>query len=145
MKTTSKVNYDNFLADFNLYLCEWFAERDAAQFNHISNGMIFTAKTKDFDLYIRLWEHSGGLGLPDGTVIIARAIFSKDEQRNFENLLQFLKMYAPLYAFTNIAIEFPPINGVGYLSRYGFAASDNSLASKWHYTTFESLQVSSKM
>ena len=100
-----KVNYANFLADFNLFLCESFGDRDSAYFNHIANGEIFVVKSDSCDMYIRLWEYSGNYGLPDYTVIIVRATYTTNPRENFENLLCFLKAYAPLYGYTNITTE----------------------------------------
>ena len=140
-KENDVANYDNFLADFNLYLCEWFAERNSANMDYISNGRIFTAKTKEFDIHARLWEHSGGLGLPDNTLIITRALFSKEQLKNFENLLRFFKAYAPLYGFDQIAIEHPPIDPEGDKTEYGFSSPQKLINNRWQLVEFASMKL----
>ncbi len=149
----SKVNYDNFLADFNLYLCETFGCRDAASFNENMVGCTVSANDRRFYIYFRLWESSARM-LPNMSVVIVQAIFRnpkchcvkcdscKEYQRtHFEGLLTFLKSYAPIYGFKNLVIEQGPIDYVSDKTEYGFTTECLPHEYPWQMVSFNALTI----
>lgn len=150
----SKVNYDNFLADFNLYLCESFGCRDAASIgNEHNDGCTVFASDRRFHIYFRLWEKCNRQ-LPNMSVVIVHTTFRnpkchcakcdgcKEYQRtHFEGLLAFLKSYAPIYGFQNMVIEAGPIDYVSDKTEYGFTTECLPHEYPWQIVSFNALML----
>ncbi len=127
MRKFEEKKYQDFLADFNLFICETFGYRNAVDYNTLNEEPTFTAHEREFDIYIRLRE-DGMKEYPDNTIILVRTLFparngrqDKDRQlSNFEKLLSFFIAHAPIYGFTTIAFDGLGVDVYSDKTEYGF-------------------------
>lgn len=149
-----KVNYVDFLADFNLYLCEMYGCRNAATFSETRVGCTVAASDELFYIYFRMWETTDNQ-LPYMSVILVQTSFRnldcdcvrcedcencKEYQRiHFEALLTFLKAYAPIYGFQTLAIEEGPLDFWGDKTEYGFTPQYTPSEYRWQIVSFKAL------
>ena len=127
MRKFEEQKYQDFLADFNLFICETFGYRNAVYYNEINEEPTFMAHEREFDIYIRLRE-DGMTEYPDNTIILVRTSFSafngrqdKDRQlSNFEKLLRFFIAYEPQYGFNTIAFDGLGVDNFTDKTEYGF-------------------------
>lgn len=100
------MNYNDLIADFNLYLCEKFGYRDSCSVMENANGICVSVNERELDLYIRFWEYSGGVSnFPDWSIIIVRSNFKKSQEENLKDFARFFKEYTPRYGYKFLCTE----------------------------------------
>lgn len=96
----------DLLLDFDLYLCERFGYRNSLHVTPTMNGFCVSVRIKPVKLYIRFWEYSNGVGgFPDWCIILVNCNFTNKQEQELQELVQFLKEYAPRYGYRHIGIE----------------------------------------
>jgi hypothetical protein len=117
MNTVNQIVLDEFCEEFNLYLKGRFLyKKNFAYWNGSGN---VGAKSKKFDLYLRLFVGEGYW--PNNTLVIARIAFHSQRKGHGTDLLQYLNNYAIQSGYENIGIESVNVNSAAFGNRYGFS------------------------